>query len=208
MIELYTWKTANCQKVNIALCEIGLPFRVHPIDLTRGEQKSADHLARNPNGKVPVVTDTETGITLFESGAILLYLANKARCLMPEGDAQKWRAIQWIFWQMAGLGPNAAQVIHFSNAPDGGEEALTRFRGELERLFGVLERELTGKSYLVEDYSMADISIWPWVSRFRRVGLELYDYPEIKRWYLAIADRPGVVDGVRLLQPEAEIAKP
>lgn len=208
MIDLYTWKTANCQKVNIALCELDLPYRVHGIDISRGDQKEPAHMARNPNGKVPVIVDNDVGLSLFESGAILLYLAEKSQRLMPADTIDRWRATQWVFWQMAGLGPAGAQVIHFGGDPERGQYALQRFKTELERLFSVLDGVLAGRDFIVGDYSMADIAIWPWVSRFRRFDIDLGHYSEIRRWYLSLADRPGVIKGVKLLQPDAEIPRP
>lgn len=208
MIDLFTWKTANSLKVNIAVSELNLPCRVHAVDLSKGDQKKPEHLARNPNGKVPVIVDAETGVTLFESGAILLYLAEKAGRLMPTDLIGRWQATQWIFWQMAGLGPIAAQAIHFLEDPARGDYAGARFSKELERLFGVLEQRLAGADYIVGNYSMADVAIWPWVSRFGRFGVNLNDYPATRRWYLSIAERPAVVAGVKLVQADAETSMP
>lgn len=208
MIDLYTWKTANCQKVNIAVAELGLPIEVHPIDIATGAQKAPDYLALNPNGKVPLIVDRERGITLFESGAILLYLAEVTGRLMPASHARRWTAEQWLFWQMAGLGPASAQVIHFRTDPSRGDYARGRFESELERLLGVLEGVLAESEYLAGEYSMADIAVWPWITRYGRLGVSLEDWPALLRWYRQIATRPAAQEGFALLNDDASIPMP
>jgi GST-like protein len=208
VIDLYTWKTANCQKVNIAVAELGLPVEVHAVDISTGAQKAAEYLALNPNGKVPLIVDRERKTTLFESGAILLYLADITGKLMPAERSQRWTAVQWVFWQMAGLGPNAAQVFHFRSDPSRGDYALRRFEDELARLVGVLETVLSKSEYLAEEYSMADIAVWPWVTRYERLGIPLEDHPVMLRWYREIAARPAVQEGFALLNSGSRIPTP
>lgn len=208
MIELYTWKTSNSQKVNIAVCELGVDFTVHPIDINAGAQKTADYLAINPNGKVPAIRDLDTGITLFESGTILLYLAEKAGKLMPEKPRDRWTAVQWIMWQMSSIGPVGGQMNHFRDDPSRGAYALERFSKEFRRLLSVLDGQLARSDYLAGDYSVADISVWPWLSRFPRMGIDLNETPAVARWYTAIAERPAVRAGFQILNEDAEIPIP
>lgn len=208
MYDLYTWTTANSQKVNIAMYEFDLAFEVHPIDIGKREQFAPEFLALNPNHKVPVLHDREESRTIIESGAILLYLADREEKLLPRDTTGRWEAIQWVFWQMAGLGPTAGQLNYFSADPARGEHARARFAAERDRLLDILEHRLGESQYLVGSYSIADICIWPGISRFDRLGVDLTAYPNILRWYLAIAARPAVLAGVRLLQPDAVIPLP
>lgn len=208
MIELYTWKTSNCQKVNIAVCELGLPFVVYPIDISSGVQKAPDYLAINPNGKVPAIHDRETGITLFESGAILLYLAEKTGRLLPGDPADRWAAVQWIMWQMSAIGPVGGQLNHFRADPERGAYALDRFTKEFNRLLDVLEKQLSGSEYLAGGFSVADLAIWPWLTRFEKMGVDLSSQPAIARWYRAIASRPNVQRGFALLNENTTIPMP
>lgn len=208
MIDLYTWKTSNCQKVNIAICELGLPFVVHAIDISSGAQKSADYLAINPNGKVPAIHDRDTGVTIFESGAILLYLAEKTGKLLPPDPVGRWAAIQWTMWQMSAIGPTGGQLNHFRSDPARGSYALDRFTKEYNRLLDVLEGALGAKDYLAGSYSIADIAVWPWITRFEKMGIDLSARPSLVRWYKAIADRPGSQTGFALLNPDTTIPMP
>jgi GSH-dependent disulfide-bond oxidoreductase len=199
LIDLYTWKTSNCLKVNIAIAELDLPVNLHPVDTSSGAQKSAEYLALNPNGKVPMIVDADAGVTLFESGAILLYLADVTGRLMPRDRPGRWAATQWLIWQMAGIGPVGGQLGHFRQDPARGDYALERFRAEYDRLLNVLEGALGRADYLAGDYSMADIAVWPWLSRYGRHGVDLTRFPNILRWYRAIAERPAVQRGFALL---------
>lgn len=208
MYDLYAWKTANSQKVNIAVCELGVDVTVHPIDIGSREQFSEAFLTINPNNKVPVLVDRGANRTIIESGAILLYLAETERKLLPSDADARWEATQWIFWQMAGLGPTAGQLIYYSGDPQRGEHARRRFETELQRLLRILEAHLAMRDYVAGEYSMADIAIWPWISRFDKLGIDLDDYPAIQRWYLTIAARPAVLAGVQMLQPGARISMP
>ncbi|MCJ8520944.1 GST-like protein [Pseudorhizobium tarimense] len=208
MIDLYTWKTANCQKVNIAVCELDLEVAVHPVDINAGDQKAVQFLAINPNAKVPAIADKTAGVTLSESGAILLYLAGKTGRLVPQDEPSAWRARQWIFWQMSALGPTAGLVTHFRQDRTRGDYALTRFSAELSRQFKLLDLTLKTDGFVAGDYSMADIAIWPWIARFKRSGMDLEDFPSLLRWYREIAQRPAVNAGYRMLNASAAIPIP
>ena len=196
MIDLYTWKTPNGRKISIALEELGLPYTVKPINISNNEQFASDFLKISPNNKIPAIVDHETGISVMESGAILLYLADKTGRLMPQKKSAYWDAMQWMMWQMSGLGPMLGQLHQFVKFNPGkspfGEE---RFLKEGKRLYGVLDRRLEGKPYVVDELSIVDIAIWPWVSRFEWQTIELSDYPNVCRWYLQLANRPSFKAG-------------
>lgn len=208
MLDLYTWKTANCQKVNIAVCELGLDFALHAIDISAGIQKSEDYLTLNPNGKVPTLYDRDADVTIFESGAILLYLAEKTGKLGAPTPKDRWALLQWVMWQMSSIGPIGGQLTHFQSAPERAPYALDRFRKEFDRLMQVLDGALAGQDYLLAGYSVADISIWPWVSRFEKLGITLGQYPNVLRWYLNISARPQVQRGFALLNSNSRIPIP
>lgn len=193
MIEFYTWSTPNGQKVSIMLEETGLRYRVHPIDIGKGDQFRPEFLAIAPNNKIPAIVDTETGLTLMESGAILLYLAEKTGKFWPQDSETKWRVVEWLMWQMGGAGPFLGQVHHFVKFnPGKSAYAEERYSQEAKRLWGVLDRRLSDRDYVAGDYSIADIAIWPWISRFEWQPVDFADHPNVKRWYLAIAARPAV----------------
>ncbi len=209
MIDLHTWITPNGRKVSIALEELGLPYRVHAVDITKDEQFHPDFLRIAPNNRIPAIVDDETGIALMESGAILIYLADKAgRLLPPEGEA-RYRVLEWLMWQMGGLGPMIGQAHHFLRAKKGasayGEE---RYAQEAQRLYGVLDRRLAGRDYVAGEYSIADISMWPWVSRYEWHAVDLAAFPNVKRWYTSIAARPAVQRGYQVPKPTGEIPMP
>jgi GSH-dependent disulfide-bond oxidoreductase len=167
MIELYTWSTPNGQKVSIMLEEVGLPYRVHPIDIGKGHQFHPDFLAISPNNKIPTIVDTDNRLRLMESGAILLYLAEKTGKLWPQNFPTKWRVVEWLMWQMGGPGPFLGQVHHFVKFnPGKSAYAEERYTKEARRLWSVLDRRLAEHEYVADDYSIADIAIWPWISRF------------------------------------------
>jgi GSH-dependent disulfide-bond oxidoreductase len=196
MIELYTWATPNGQKVSIMLEEVGSPYRVHPIDITKGEQFAPAFLKIAPNNRIPAIIDTDNGLHLMESGAILLYLAEKTGMLWPQEFPVKWRVVEWLMWQMGGPGPFLGQVHHFVKFnPGKSAYAEERYLKEARRLWGVLDRRLAVAEYVAGDYSIADIAIWPWISRFAWQTIDVADYPDVKRWYLAIAARPAVQRG-------------
>jgi GST-like protein len=193
MIELYTWSTPNGQKASIMLEEVGLPYRVHPVDIGRGEQFDPKFLAIAPNNKIPAIVDTDNGLHLMESGAILLYLAEKTGQLWPQDFPTKWRVVEWLMWQMGGPGPFLGQVHHFAHFnPGKSDYAAERYTKEARRIWGVLDRRLDESAYVAGDYSIADIAIWPWISRFEWQPVNFADYPNVLRWYRAIAARPAV----------------
>jgi len=193
MIEFYTWSTPNGQKVSIMLEEVGLPYRVHPVNIEKGEQFHPDFLAVAPNNRIPAIVDSDNGLTLMESGAILLYLAEKTGRLWPQTFPEKWRVVEWLMWQMGGPGPFLGQVHHFVKFnPGKSTYAEKRYTKEALRLWGVLDRRLADVAYVAGDYSIADIAIWPWISRFQWQTVTFDHYPNVKRWYVAIAARPAV----------------
>lgn len=201
VIDLYTWSTPNGRKVSIMLEEIGLPYRVIPIDITKGDQHAAEFLKISPNNKIPAIVDHETGIHLMESGAILMYLAKKTGKLMsPEGD-DYWQQMEWLMFQMGGIGPMLGQVHHFVKFnPGKSPYAEERYQAECARLYQVLENRLENRKFVVDEYSIVDIAIWPWISRFEWQQMDLNRYPNLKDWYLEIAERPAVRKGYAVPQ--------
>jgi GST-like protein len=196
MIDLYTWTTPNGRKVSIALEEMGLPYTVHPIDIGKDEQFAPDFLKISPNNRIPAIVDRDADYALFESGAILMYLAEKTGKLMPKDSASRYRVIEWLMWQMGGIGPMLGQAHHFLKFNAGkAPYAEERYANEAKRLYKVLNGRLEGRDFVAGDYSIADISIWPWISRFEWQRIDLNDYPNVKRWYLEIAKRPAVMKG-------------
>ncbi len=209
MIDLYTWTTPNGRKVSIALEEMELEYTAHAVNILKGEQFEPDFLAIAPNNRIPAITDSDTGIHLMESGAILLYLAEKAGRFLPADPAGRLAAIEWLMWQMGGLGPMLGQVHHFTKYnPDASNYARERYEKEAHRLYGVLDRRLTEHEYLAGDYSIADMAAWPWISRHDWQEIDLNEYPAVKRWYLAIADRPAVQRGYDVPHKVNEIPRP
>ena len=209
MIDLYTWTTPNGRKVSIMLEEIGLPYTVHTINITEGDQNATEFLKISPNNKIPAIVDNDNGMTLMESGAILMYLAEKTGKLMPTDDVARWRTIEWLMWQMGGPGPFLGQVHHFVKYNKGKSlYAEERYLNEARRLYGVLDRRLADHEYIIDDYSITDIAVWPWISRFDWQTMDLNDYPNVKRWYLAIAGRPAVKKGFDVPKKVQEISMP
>jgi GST-like protein len=209
MIDLYTWTTPNGRKVSIALEELGLPYAVHAIDIGKDEQFQADFLKISPNNKIPGIVDRETGLSLMESGAILIYLADKTGRLLPPSGELRYRVLEWLMWQMGGIGPFLGQAHHFLHFNKGkAPYAEERYRKEAERLYGVLDRRLRGQAYIAGDYSIADIATWPWISRFAWQEIDLGDFPEVKRWYLDIAARPAVQKGYHVPKFVQDIPMP
>ncbi|MCP5200131.1 MAG: glutathione S-transferase N-terminal domain-containing protein [Gammaproteobacteria bacterium] len=209
MIDLYTWSTPNGRKVSIMLEELGLAYRVHPVDITQGEQFAPDFVAVSPNNKIPAIVDQDNGQTLMESGAILLYLGERHGRFLPADGVARWRTIEWLMWQMGGAGPMLGQAHHFVHFnPDKSEYARERYRGEAERLYGVLDRRLGEHAFLAgDDYSVADIATWPWIARYEWQGVDFAAYPHVLRWYRAIAARPAVQRGF-VVPNEAPIPQP
>lgn len=196
MIDLWTWSTPNGRKVSIMLEELGLPYHTHAVDITRGEQHAPAFEEVSPNHKIPAIHDHETGMSLMESGAILVYLAEKTGNFLPSDLEGRHRVMEWLMWQMGGFGPFLGQVHHFVKFhPGQAPYAEARFHKEAQRLYGVLDKRLAGRDYVAGDYSIADIAIWPWASRFEWQQIDLGDYPNVKRWYVEIARRPAVERG-------------
>ncbi|WP_375460427.1 glutathione S-transferase family protein [uncultured Enterovirga sp.] len=209
MIDLYSWTTPNGRKVSIALEELGLSYEAHAIDISKDEQFQPDFLKIAPNNRIPAIVDRETGISLMESGAILIYLADKAGALLPPEGEARYRVIEWLMWQMGGLGPMAGQAHHFLRANKGASAyAEERYVEEAKRLYGVLDRRLEGRDYIVDEYSIADIACWPWVSRYAWHEVDLDAFPSVKRWYKAIALRPAVQRGYQVPKHTGDIPMP
>ena len=199
MIDLYTWRTPNGRKVSIMLEEIEMPYTVHPIDITNDEQFDDAFLKISPNNKIPAIVDHDNGMTMMESGAILLYLAEKSGRLMPADPVARWRAMEWLMFQMGGLGPMLGQAHHFLQFNKGASDyAAKRYAVEAQRLYDVMDERLEHHEYLAGEYSIADIAAWPWISRFEWQGVDFAEYPNVKRWYLAIAARPAVRRGYQV----------
>jgi glutathione S-transferase len=197
MIELYTAATPNGYKVSVALEEMQLPYRVHAVSLMAGEQKSPAFLAMNPNGRIPVIVDD--GFPVFESGAILLYLAEKTGQLMPSDPKGRSRVIQWLMFQMGGIGPMMGQAnVFYRYFPERIQPAIDRYHGEVRRLFGVVDRHLEHHEWLADDYSIADIATWCWTRTARWSGVDPEPYEHMARWHRAIADRPAAQRGVTI----------
>jgi glutathione S-transferase len=208
MIDLYTSETPNGWKISIALEEMGLPYEVHPIALSKLEQKQEWYLKLNPNGRIPTIVDRdEDNFVVFESGAILIYLAEKTGLLLPKDVKGRSRVIQWLMFQMGGIGPMMGQAnVFFRYAPEKIPYAIDRYQREVRRLFEVLERQLTGRDFLCDDYSIADIASWPWVSGYSWSGVSIDGLPNLQNWIDRIAARPAVQRG-RAVPPPADLGK-
>jgi GST-like protein len=204
-IDVWSWPTPNGHKVHIALEELELPYRIVPVNIGRGEQFSPEFLSITPNHRIPAIVDPEgpdgRQVQLFESGAILIYLAEKAGRLVPADPVARYTCLQWLMFQMGGVGPMFGQYGHFANyAPEKLPYAIERYGNEVGRLHRVLEKRLAEAPYLAgEEYSIADIATFPWVRKPERRGITLADYPGIQRWHDAIAARPAVQRGVAVL---------
>lgn len=202
MITLYTWGTPNGRKLSIALEEMGLDYKCVAIDITKDDQFGSDFLKIAPNNKIPAITDTDGpdgDVALFESGAILMYLAEKSGKFMPAyGSAQYWQMMQWLMWQMGGFGPMIGQAHHFLRFnPDASKYASDRFRKETKRLYGVLDAHLATSPYMIDELSIADFAIWPWASRFEYHQIDLNEYPNVLRWYNELGARDGFIAGYK-----------
>ncbi len=209
MIGLYTWTTPNGRKVSIALEELGLPYTAHAVDIGKGEQFAPAFLAISPNNRIPAIADHETGTALMESGAILMYLADKTGKLLPPSGEPRARVIEWLMWQMGGFGPMLGQAHHFlRNSPTASEYASKRYADEAQRLYGVLDRRLAGRDFVAGDYSIADIAIWPWAARFEWHRADLAQFPNVRRWYMQIAQRPAVQRGYQVPKDVGAIPLP
>jgi len=204
MIELYTWPTPNGHKVHIMLEETGLPYTVNAININKGDQFDPEFLKISPNNKMPAIVDPDgpdgKPYSLFESGAILMYLAEKTGKFMPSEMAARYQVIQWLMFQMGGIGPLLGQAHHFRQyAPEKIPYAIDRYTNEAGRLYGVLERRLAEVEYLAGDYSIADMAAFPWTRSHERQGQNLDDFPNVKRWFAAINARPAVERALKVL---------
>lgn len=200
MIQLYTWATPNGKKVSIMLEEIELPYEVYPVNLGQREQFKPEYLAINPNNKIPAIVDTDgpedKPLTLFESGAILMYLAEKSGKLFPQETRKRYEVIQWLMFQMGGVGPMFGQANYFFKLAEKVPYAVERFHKEALRLYRVLDKELEHKEFLAGSYSIADIATYPWVGRHEGHNVNLEAFPNVKRWFDAISARPAVKRGM------------
>ena len=200
MIQLHTWDTPNGKKVSIMLEEIEVPYEVHPVNLSQNDQMKPEYLAINPNNKIPAIVDTVgpggRPFTLFESGAILMYLAEKSGKLWPQDMRKRYEVIQWLMFQMGGVGPMFGQANYFFRLQEKVSYAIERFRKEALRLYNVLDKELGRREYLAGEYSIADIATYPWVWRHEVHRVTLEEFPNVKRWFDAIAGRPAVKRGM------------
>jgi len=212
MIDLYFWPTGNGKKISIMLEECALAYRVIPVNINKGDQFAPAYEAINPNNKMPSIVDHDTGgaaLTVFESGAILQYLAEKTGRFMPADTAGKYQVLQWVCWQVGGLGPIAGQAHHFLRyAPTKIEYAMHRFRTEVARLYKVMDRQLATRAYLAGEYSIADIAAWPWVVRHDWQGQDLDDFPNVRRWFEAVGSRPAVRRGADVGKDLANFSQP
>jgi GSH-dependent disulfide-bond oxidoreductase len=204
MIDVFTWATPNGHKVHIMLEECGLPYSVHAVDIGAGDQFEPTFLAISPNNKIPAITDSDgpggKPISLFESGAILLYLAGKTGRFLPDDVRGKYTALQWLMFQMGSVGPMFGQAHHFRNyAPEKIEYAITRYTREAKRLYGVMDKHLANSTFFTGAYSIADIAIFPWTRSYANQGVNLDEYPNVKRWFDTISARPAVQRGVQVL---------
>jgi GSH-dependent disulfide-bond oxidoreductase len=210
-IEVYSWPTPNGHKVHIMLEECGLPYTAIPVNIGAGEQFRPDFLAISPNNKIPAIVDPQgpdgAPISLFESGAILVYLAAKTGRFLPAGDRAKYEMLQWLMFQMGGVGPMLGQAHHFRMyAPEKIGYAIDRYTNEARRLYGVIDRRLAQSKWLGgAEYSIADIATFPWLRSWQNQGVVMDEYPQLKRWFDAIAERPAVQRGVKVL---ADLRKP
>ena len=203
-IQLYTWPTPNGRKVSIALEEMGLEYDVHPVNIGKDQQFEPDFLAISPNNKIPAIVDGQR--SMMESGAILLYLADKTGKLQ---GADRWTTLEWLMLQMGGVGPMLGQANHFLHFKAGTSDyAEQRYADEAARLYGVLDRRLASHDYLAGDYSIADIATWPWISRWPWHRIEWSNYPNLRRWFVEIADREAVQRGWRVPIDTGEIPLP
>jgi len=206
MIELYTWPTPNGHKIHIMLEETGLKYNVHPVDIGKGEQFEPEFLKISPNNKMPAMVDTEgpegKPFALAESGAMLFYLASKTGRFLPKDIAKRWKVLQWTMFQMGHIGPMLGQAHHFLGyAPEKIEYAMNRYRNEARRLYGVVDKQLAASEFLAcDEYTIADMATMPWLRFPERQGVEIEEYPHVKRWRDKIAARPAVKRALEVLK--------
>lgn len=204
-IELYYWPTPNGRKITIFLEETELPYRIHPVDIGNGDQFKPEFLSISPNNKMPAIVDPEAPdgkpLAVFESGAILMYLAEKTGKFMPQALRARYEVIEWLMFQMASIGPMLGQAHHFRGyAPEKIPYAIERYTKEASRLYGVLNRRLTDRNYVADEYSIADMAIYPWIVSHERQGQDLNDFPALRAWFERIGTRPAVKKGMAVLE--------
>ena len=208
MIDLYTWTTPNGRKISIMLEEVGLPYQAIAVDINAREQFTPEFLAISPNNKIPAIVDHDNGFSLMESGAILLYLADKTGRLRGAGK-NGWQAVEWLMMQMGSVGPMLGQAHHFLRFnPGKSPYAEKRYGDEAKRIYGVLNKRLGEAEYLAGDYSIADIATWPWIARYEWQGIDFAPFADLKRWYLKIAARPAVQRGYHVPKEVTPIPLP
>jgi GSH-dependent disulfide-bond oxidoreductase len=204
MIDLYYWTTPNGHKVTIFLEETGTPYKIIPINIGKGEQFKPDFLAVSPNNRIPAMVDHQPPgggkpIAVFESGAMLVYLAEKTGKFLAKEPATRAEVMQWLFWQMGGLGPMSGQNNHFSNyAVDKIPYAMDRYRNEVNRLYGVMDKRLADRPFLAGEYSIADMASYPWVRPYKNQGQDIAEFPNLEKWYQRMHDRPAVAKAVKI----------
>jgi GSH-dependent disulfide-bond oxidoreductase len=219
MIDLYYWPTPNGFKITIMLEECGLPYKIVPVNIGTGEQFKPEFLKISPNNRMPAIVDHDppgggAPVAVFESGAILQYLAEKSGKFLPKDLRGKYEVLQWVNWQMGGLGPMAGQANHFNmyapqfNPVEALKYGQDRYSNEVNRLFGVLNKRLADRAHVAGDFSIADMAIWPWVSRFEWQTVDLNQYPNVKRWYTTIAKRPAVQKGYKVPKDVGDVPMP
>jgi len=199
-IDLYSWATPNGWKASCTLEELGIPYTLYPVDITKGQQQAPEYLALNPNARIPTIVDHDVGnFSVFESGAIMIYLAEKAGRLLPAASKERSLVIQWLMFQMGGVGPMQGQAnVFFRYFPDRLPAAIARYQNEVRRLYGVLDRRLADNEWLATDFSIADIANWCWCRIHNWAGVAVDDLPNLRRWMAAIAQRPGCAKGVQI----------
>ena len=199
MIDLYTFTTPNGRKASVMLEEIELPYNVHKIDITTQQQFTPEYIAINPNSKIPAIVDQETGIKVFESGAILIYLAEKTGKLLPTEQKSRFQVLEWLMFQMGGVGPMFGQLNHFKRfAPEKLPYAIERYEKETLRIYGVLDKQLQDNEFICGNYSIADVATYPWVAIYEFLGLTLDNYPNLKRWVEIVQQREAVQRGMQV----------
>ena len=208
MIDLYTWTTPNGRKVSILLEELGVPYTAHPIDITKDDQFAPDFLKISPNNKIPAIKDHDNGLCLMESGAIMWYLADKYGKFLPSDAIGRAKVHEWLMWQMGGLGPMAGQAHHFLQfTPGKAPYAETRYATEVQRLYGVLDKQLEGQDFICGDYSIADMACWPWGARYEWQRVDLTQFPNVLRWYKALRARDAVIKGYQVPKDVGEVPR-
>tara|TARA_R110000868_G_scaffold1253_12_gene9775 strand:+ start:17077 stop:17709 length:633 start_codon:yes stop_codon:yes gene_type:complete len=210
VIDLYTWFTPNGRKVSLMLEECGLDYTVHAINIGKDEQFTPEFLKISPNNKIPAIVDNDSGKSLMESGAIMMYLAEKSGKFWPQDPDNRWSTVEWLMFQMGGVGPMFGQCHHFTKYnPGKAPYAQERYLAETRRLYGVMDRKLAKTAYLAcNEYTIADMAVWPWVARFDWQTVDLNEYPNVRRWYLEIVERPATRKGWNVPENDQEIPMP